>query len=202
MKRANLKRFAPAWVRPIGRESLLRSDTENQKYAEAETARVAAETLAIELPRLGRLMDYYGIEQSGGSDVRWMHLVILLARDFVPGFAVKMGGKRPGRPIDPNGFALIFEIEAIAAAQSISIGKACETLCKQNRTPWKGRDVRSIEADYYKRKRALGKSDGFAALYSLWRALLKQNPPVGSEMVPEIMQLMTIAAADRTSGPG
>jgi hypothetical protein len=151
----------------------------------------ANEKMAIEVPRLDDLMQHYGIRPDEKNPVLpWMLLSLSLARDFVPNFAPKDRSPKAGRKLSPDSYLIVLEVGALANQREISIAAACKLLSEQDRAPWKGRDVRSIEADYYARKARLLRSPHGKRMYEIWQVM--SNHPAAGNVHHEVASLMAM----------
>ena len=131
------------------------------------------------------LLDHYKIDPDSNS--RWLLLAFSLARDFVPGFLPV--DSRPGTAT-PVSVALVLEVDTLVA-EGAPIGQALQFLSDQKQGPYEGRDPRSLETDYYKRKKRID-----PGLYQLWQVLLS-SPGVDRRALHKPMAGLMAAALNR-----
>jgi hypothetical protein len=176
-KRARPK-FARAYIDPV--------------TDRAEIPQRSMEKLAIELPRLAELMDFYEVPPAriDNDPLPWMLLALRLAEDCEPNFA-PVEQRNIGRKPSRESVGLILEIDLIRAERRISTTRACQFLSEyQGKSPWKGRDARSIEVSYYAHKKRFTAKPVQQLIYEAWRCLLAQNLGAAGDILVDAAEFM------------
>ena len=184
MAKKGIPKFEPAYIDPPQSPSLLLDPQEQDRHIEREVRRSTSERFAIEMPRLLSLFDHYEIEKAD-----WMLLALMLARDFIQDFEPK-GPVQRGRQKSADSFAVVLEIDMLAKEEGLSIAAACRMLSEKDHRPWNDRDFRSIQADYYARKKRLTRLPAGKAIYALWQKILEKSQDHACSVHLEIASLM------------
>lgn len=112
------------------------------------------ESFSIELRRIFSLFKHYGIPQE--SESSGLMLAMLIARDFIPNFAVRVRKKARRTNKEFSAFNLFLEVEATMHACSVKASTACNLMAEHEATPAPfRREADSIKSSYYQMKKKI-----------------------------------------------
>jgi hypothetical protein len=160
-----------------GAFSLGFSDEERSKIISADITRIASRQLLTAIERLDVLRKHLDVPE--GSPLL---LAIAIANAFVDGFEVKVGKvARSGPAKKAERFKIVTTIEALAAAEQISISAAIRKAA-QRKIGGRTLSTESLSTKYYGALREIEDSPAGGALLRFWRRRLPDD--ISAEMDP------------------